>query len=228
MTITAGSLRFQDAWALGLLALVLVAAALAVVRERRGQGGVLFPALALLPAGATTWRVRLRWVLLPLRVLAAALLVLGLARPQVGHAAIESIAEGIDIVLAIDTSSSMGGSDFGGRSKMDVTKGVVRDFLGGLSDHRVGIVIFSAESLTLSPLTLDYEAARRLVAPLEPGKPLREGTAIGTGLATAVNVLRDSQAASRVVVLLTDGENNSGQIQPLDAANMARLLGVRV
>jgi len=189
---------------------------------------VLFSSLALLPPLRRSWRMRLRWILLPLRVLAAVLLVVALARPQVGHAAFETVAQGIDIVLAIDTSSSMSGNDLGSRNKLEVTKTVVREFLGGLKDHRVGIVIFSGEALVLSPLTLDYEAARRLVAPLEPGKPLRDGTAIGTGLATSVNVLRESQAASRVIVLLTDGENNSGQIQPLDAANMARLLGIRV
>lgn len=226
MTVTGW--RFRDPEALVLLALVLAAALAVAQRERRAAGGVLFPSLSLLPALGASWRIRLRWLALPLRVLAATLLVVALARPQVGHAAFETVAQGIDIVLAIDTSSSMSGNDLGGRSKLEVTKGVIREFLGGLKDHRVGIVLFSGEAMILSPLTLDYEAARRLVAPLEPGKLLRDGTAIGTGLATSVNVLRESQSASRVIVLLTDGENNSGQIQPLDAANMARLLGVRV
>lgn len=220
--------RFRDPESLVLLVLVLAVLVAVVARERRGRGGVLFPSLAILPPVRRSWRMRVRWLLVPLRVLAAVLLIVALARPQIGHAAFETVAQGIDIVLAIDTSSSMSGNDLGSRNKLEVTKGVIREFLGGLKDHRVGIVIFSGEAMVLSPLTLDYEAARRLVAPLEPGKPLRDGTAIGTGLATSVNVLRDSQAASRVIVLLTDGENNAGQIQPLDAANMARLLGVRV
>lgn len=220
--------RFRDPESLVLLALVFAILVAVVLRERGARGGVLFSSLALLPPLRRSWRMRLRWLLVPLRVLAAVLLIVALARPQIGHAAFETVAQGIDIVLAIDTSSSMSGNDLGSRNKLEVTKGVIREFLAGLKDHRVGIVIFSGEALVLSPLTLDYEAARRLVAPLEPGKPLRDGTAIGTGLATSVNVLRDSQAASRVIVLLTDGENNSGQIQPLDAANMARLLGVRV
>ena len=220
--------RFRDPESLVLLLLVFAILVIVVLRERGARGGVLFSSLALLPPLRRSWRMRLRWLLVPLRVLAAVLLIVALARPQIGHAAFETVAQGIDIVLAIDTSSSMSGNELGSRNKLEVTKGVIREFLSGLKDHRVGIVIFSGEAMVLSPLTLDYEAARRLVAPLEPGKPLRDGTAIGTGLATSVNVLRDSQAASRVIVLLTDGENNAGQIQPLDAANMARLLGVRV
>lgn len=226
MSIAGG--RFRDPEPLLLLALVLALAVLAIVRDRGRRGGLLFSSLSLLPAAGTTWRMRLRWLLVPLRILAAALLVVALARPQVGHAQVETVTQGIDIVLAIDTSSSMGGSDFGGRSKMEVTKKVVVDFLGGVKDHRIGLVAFSGESLVLSPLTLDHAAAAKLVAPLEEGRLLRDGTAIGTGLATSINVLRDSQAPSRVIVLLTDGENNSGQLQPLDAANMARLLGIRV
>ena len=226
--MTIAGWRFRDPESLALLIVVLAITVLVLVRERGSRGGVLFSSLALLPPLRRSWRMRLRWLLVPLRVLAAVLLIAALARPQVGHAAFETVAQGVDIVLAIDTSSSMSGNDLGSRTKLEVVKTVVREFLGGLKDHRVGIVIFSGEALVLSPLTLDYEAARRLVAPLEPGKPLRDGTAIGTGLATSVNVLRESQAVSRVIILLTDGENNSGQIQPLDAANMARLLGVRV
>lgn len=220
--------RFRDPEPLVLLALVLAIAALSIARERRSHGGLLFSSLTLLPVIRQSWRVRLRWLLVPVRVAAATLLVAALARPQVGHAALETVTQGIDIVLAIDTSSSMGGSDFGGRSKMEVTKKVVVDFLGTVKDHRIGVVVFSGESLVLSPLTLDHEAVTKLVMPLEEGELLRDGTAIGTGLATSVNVLRESQSPSRVIILLTDGENNSGQLQPLDAANMARLLGIRV
>src|SRR5688572_16077821 len=105
--------------------------------------------------------MRLRWLLVPLRVIAAVLLIVALARPQIGHAAFETVAQGIDIVLAIDTSSSMNANDFGSRNKLEVTKTVIREFLGGLKDHRVGSVIFSGAAMVLSPLSLDYEAARR-------------------------------------------------------------------
>ena len=100
--------------------------------------------------------------------------------------------------------------------------------MSGLKNARVGVVLFSAEAMVLSPLTLDSTAARKLVEPVRAGAPLRDGTAIGTGLATAVNVLRPSTARSKVVILLTDGQNNIGDIQPLDAARIAKLLGIRV
>jgi Ca-activated chloride channel family protein len=118
--------------------------------------------------------------------------------------------------------------DFGGQTRIDASKAVIIEFLDGLKNDRAGVVVFSAEAMVLSPLTLDYKAAQRLVQPIEPGKLLRDGTAIGTGLATALNAVRASTARSKVVVLLTDGQNNTGDIQPLDAAQMAKVLGIRV
>jgi Ca-activated chloride channel family protein len=172
--------------------------------------------------------VRLRWLLLPVRVAAATALIVALAAPSVVQAALDVPAEGIDIVVVIDTSSSMTTPDLGGQARIDVVKKVVRDFLGGLRNDRVGIVIFSAESMVLSPLTLDYAAAQRLVEPVAAGRPLRDGTAIGTGLATGLNLVRESAARSKVAILLTDGQNNAGDVQPLDAAQIAKLLGVRL
>src|SRR5207245_7897513 len=122
---------------------------------------------------------------------------------------------------------SMSERGFAGSRKIDAVKRVVNYCLGGLRNDRVGIVIFSGEAIVLGPPTLDYAASQRLVAPIDTGT-LACGTAIGTGLATGINVLRDSQAKSKVVILLTDGENNGGDITPLDAANMAKLLDVRV
>jgi Ca-activated chloride channel family protein len=137
-------------------------------------------------------------------------------------------AEGIDIVVVLDTSSSMSTADLGGQARIEVVKSVVHDFLGGLKNDRVGIVIFSAESMVLSPLTLDYAAAQRLVEPVAAGRPLRDGTAIGTGLATGLNLVRESTARGKVAILLTDGQNNAGDVQPTDAAQIAKLLGVRL
>ena len=221
------SVRFVDPWVLALLAVVLIGIALSLLRGRRPSGGLLFPSLGLLPAGAGGWRVRLRWTLVALRVAAIVLFIVALARPQIVRASVESVSEGIDIALAIDVSGSMSEAGFGGTTKIDAVKHVVHDFLGGLKNDRVGIVIFSGEAIVLGPPTLDYAASQKLVEPLDTGS-LAGGTAIGTGLATAVNVLRDSAAKSKVAILLTDGENNSGDISPLDASNMAKLLGVRV
>ncbi|HEY6959437.1 MAG TPA: VWA domain-containing protein [Candidatus Limnocylindria bacterium] len=221
-------MSFDAPWAFALLALVALALALEIRRERMRPPAVLFSSLGLLPASRASARIRLRWLLLPIRVVALTALITALAAPSVVHASFDVPAEGIDIVIALDTSSSMTSNDFGGEQRIVAAKKVIDGFLAGLKNDRAGIVIFSSESMVLSPLTLDYGAAQRLIDPIEPGKVLRDGTAIGTGLASAVNVLRDSTARSKVVVLATDGENNTGDIQPLDAAQMAKLLGIRV
>jgi len=221
------ALRFEDPWVLGLLGLVAAGALLSLLRARRPTAGLLFSSVGLLPPGRPGWRIRMRWMLAALRVVALVLFVIALARPQLVRASIESVSEGIDVVLVLDTSGSMAERGFGGSTKIDAVKRVVHDFLGGLKNDRVAIVVFSGDAIVLGPPTLDYSASQRLVAPLDTGV-LAGGTAIGTGLATGINVLRDSEASSKVVILLTDGENNSGDITPLDAANMAQLLGVRV
>lgn len=220
--------EFAAPWAFALLAVVVVALVLEIRRERSRPASMLFSSLGLLPPSRTSWRVRLRWLMLPIRVLGAVALITALASPSIVHAAFDIPAEGIDIVIAIDVSSSMTNRDFSGESRIDAAKKVVNGFLGGLKNDRAGIVIFSAEGMVLSPLTLDYAAAQRLVQPVEPGKLLRDGTAIGTGLATALNAVRASTARSKVVILATDGENNTGDIEPLDAAQMAKVLGIRV
>ena len=219
---------FEAPWAFALLAVALVATILEVRRETSRPIGMLFSSLGLLPAARGSWRVSARWLLVPIRVLGVTALITALAAPQIVEASYDVPAEGIDIVITLDTSSSMTQSDFGGQTRIDASKRVIVDFLAGLRNDRAGIVIFSAEAMVLSPLTLDYSAAQRLVAPIEAGKLLRDGTAIGTGLATALNAVRTSTARSKVVVLLTDGQSNTGDIQPLDAAQMAKVLGIRV
>jgi Ca-activated chloride channel homolog len=221
-------LSFDAPWAFALLFVVLVGAIVEVRRERVRPPGMLFSSLGLLPASRGSWRVRLRWLLLPVRVLGVSALITALAAPSVVQASFDVPAEGIDIVIALDTSSSMTSADFGGEQRIVAAKRVINDFLGGLKNDRAGVVIFSAEGLVLSPLTLDYAAAQRLIQPVEPGKVLRDGTAVGVGLATALNVLRASTARSKVVVLATDGQSNTGDIQPLDAAQIAKTLGIRV
>jgi Ca-activated chloride channel family protein len=221
------ALRFEDPWLLALLLVVGGGLVVNLLRARRPGTGLLFPSLGLVPIARHSWRVRWRGALIALRVLAFVAFILALARPQIVRASVESVAEGIDVVLVLDTSGSMAERGFAGSAKIDAVKRVVNDFLGGLRNDRVGLVVFSGEAIVLGPPTLDYAASQKLVAPIETGA-LAGGTAIGTGLATGINVLRDSEARSKVVILLTDGENNSGDITPLDAANMAKLLDVRV
>jgi len=219
---------FETPWAFALLGVVLITLVVELRRERTRPAGMLFSSLGLLPAAHQSWRVRLRWLLLPIRVLGVTALITALASPAVVEASYDVPAEGIDIVLAIDTSSSMTQTDFGGQSRIAATKKVVMNFLDGLKNDRAGVVLFSAEAMVLSPLTLDYKAAQRLVQPVEAGKILKDGTAVGVGLATALNVVRGTASRSKVVVLLTDGQNNTGDISPSDAALLAKALGIRV
>jgi len=217
--------RFDAPWALALIVVALVALGVGARRDRV-SGGLLFSSLGLVPRSRTTWRVRLRWTLVPLRLAAVVLLVVALARPLVARAA---VAEGIDIAIAIDISASMGSKDFDGGTRIDAVKNVTRQFIGGLTNDRIALVAFQAEATQVSPLTLDYPAMQKLVDSLQDGGlRLRGGTAIGLGIASAVDLLRDSEARSKVVIVLTDGENNSGEITPLDAGQLAKVVGVHV
>jgi Ca-activated chloride channel family protein len=220
----AGDVELAAPYAL-LLALAAVPVALAAWRPRR-EGIVVANSRGV--AGLTpTARLRaLRWLPL-LRIAAIGLLAIAAAGPRVGKA--ESIipAQGIDIALAIDTSSSMTASRLGDKNMFEATKDVVREFITGLEDDRVGIVSFAKIAIALSPPTLDYVALDAIVEDLRTGL-LPDGTAIGLGIAEAVNMLRDSTAASRVVVLLTDGQHNQPSISPREAAALAAALKMKV
>ena len=135
--------------------------------------------------------------------------------------------EGVDIVLLIDISSSMQAQDFKPKNRLHVAKQVVKEFIGKRTSDRIGLVVFSAQAITQCPLTLDYDVLQNLVDRVEFGM-LEDGTAIGTALATACNRLKDSEAKSRVIVLLTDGRNNMGIIAPRTAAEVAKSLGIKV
>jgi Ca-activated chloride channel family protein len=174
-----------------------------------------------------TWRVRHRWALPALRLLALVLVVLALARPQAGQAGAVIPAEGIDIVLAMDVSGSMTDSTLGEGTRLEVAKQVLGDFIDGRENDRLGLVVFRSESLALSPLTLDYEALQGLVERADV-TPIPDGTAIGVAVADSLNLLRESRARSRVVILLTDGENNRFEVEPLAAARIAQTLKMRV
>lgn len=221
--------RFADPQLLLLLALVPVILTLRVLRERRPGGAVLFSALSLLPDRRRSWRERLRPALIVVRAIALVLLIVAVARPQAVRAS-ELASEGIDIAIVLDLSGSMSETGFGDRetSKLVAVKKVVHDFVGGLSSDRAGLVVFAGEALLLAPLTLDHDVLQEIVLPLDTGRFVGGGTAIGTGLAMGLNVLRDSAARSKVAIVLTDGSNNSGTITPIDAAKAAKVIGVRV
>jgi Ca-activated chloride channel family protein len=159
--------------------------------------------------------------------LAGAALVVALARPQTGASRVEVKSEGIDIVLALDISGSMRAEDMKPHNRLAVAKEVAKKFVAGRGGDRIGLVVFSGGAYTQCPLTLDHGIVLSLLDQVNFGQ-VPDGTAIGMALATSTNRLREASGKSKVVILLTDGQNNAGEIDPLTAAEAARSLGVRV
>ncbi|MEL7427276.1 MAG: VWA domain-containing protein, partial [Bacteroidota bacterium] len=174
----------------------------------------------------STWRTQLRRFLPWLRGLALIALVIALARPQLTLQEESIKAEGIDIVLAMDLSSSMLAQDFR-PSRLEASKRVAIDFVNKRPFDRISIVAFAGEAFTQCPLTTDHDIVRTFVGALACGA-LEDGTAIGQGLATAVNRVKESEAVSKVIILLTDGVNNAGYLSPDMAADIAREFGIKV
>ncbi len=161
------------------------------------------------------------------RILALALLIVCFARPQSSHTEDEIITEGVDIVLALDISSSMLAEDFKPHNRLEAAKLVARDFIQGRKNDRIGMVVFSAKSFTQCPLTLDYGILLSFLQEVESGM-IEDGTAIGMAIANASNRLRDSKAKSKILILLTDGQNNRGQLDPITAAQVAQAFGIKI
>lgn len=221
-------MQLHDPWALLLLGLLPV-----LLRRPAGLGrpALRFPLLAELRAVGSGRRARWQWVLPAARCVALALLAVALARPQLGKAATKIYTEGIDIMLAVDVSGSMLSEDFtvGGKrvNRLDAVKSVVRTFAAKRPGDRIGLVLFAARPYTQCPLTLDHGWLQQNLDRAEVGM-IEDGTAMGSALATAVSRLEASDAKSKVVILLTDGQNNAGKVTPLTAAEAAKSLGYRV
>jgi Ca-activated chloride channel family protein len=198
-----------------------------VWRTRHGQGSLRFASTLALEGIRTSWTVCFQHFLFGLCILALILSIVALARPQKGTQAEEVLTDGVDIVIALDASGSMAAEDFEPRNRFFVAKLVVDKFIEGLRHDRVGLVVFAAKALTRCPLTLDYGILHNILSDTELGT-IEDGTAIGNALATCLNRLRGSKAKSKVIILVTDGVNNRGEIQPYDAAEMARALAVKV
>ncbi len=217
--------RFEDPAVLGLLLLLPV---LFWLRYGRGRGSsaIRYSAVGdVRAAGAGRGSLAAR-VPPVLRGLALAAFVVALARPQTGVTTENVLTEGIDIVLVLDVSSSMLAEDLE-PNRLEAAKTVAADFVAGRRSDRIGLVAFAGQAFTQAPLTFDYGVVRSLAGALEVGM-IEDGTAVGMGLATAVKRLQASPSESKVVVLLTDGRSNRGEIGPVTAAHMAEALGVRV
>ena len=197
-------------------------------RERRQRAVLRFSAAGVLAKSGRGLRTYLLPLLPFLRALAVVLAVVALARPQERGARVrDASVEGIDIVVALDLSTSMEAGDFRPQNRLFVAKQVLSDFISARANDRIGLVVFAGAAYTQAPLTLDYGVLKEVIAQLAT-RVLEDGTAIGDALATSLNRLRTSDAKSRVVVLITDGDNNAGKIAPMDAAAMAKSLGVPV
>lgn len=212
--------QLQDpAW----LLLLLLAPLLAWLHHRRpALGALTYSRLPARRGGA--WRLHLPFYS---RLLAFGCLATALARPQLGYAWEESLTEGIDIQIVLDVSGSMGAQDFEPRDRITVAKQVVRDFIAARTGDRIGLTVFSGAAVTRAPLTTDRRMLDQLVDSLAL-YTLPDGTAIGVALASAAARLKDSEAKSRVVVLVTDGVNNAGEVDPVSAAAVCQGLGLRV
>ncbi|KAA3618216.1 MAG: VWA domain-containing protein [Calditrichaeota bacterium] len=195
-------------------------------RRHRRKATIRFSNIGLLKQIKPGLGHHLRHSLFLLRLAVIAIIIIALARPQSGRTEEEITTEGIDIVLILDVSSSMLAEDFRPKNRIQAAKVVATDFIEGRRNDRIGMVVFSGKSYTQCPLTLDYGILINFMKDIEVGI-IEDGTAIGLAIANAVNRLKDSEAKSKVAILLTDGRNNAGEIDPITAAKVAKTFGIK-
>ena len=214
-------------WLLLLLVIPVLWILQHILAKGRTEPTVVFPNVAIfriIGSGPGTFK---RYLSLAIATLAMVLLIVAMARPQSGQRYHSRTAFGIDIILALDISSSMAAMDFNPLTRYEAAKEVVEDFIRNRKSDRIGLVAFSAQSMTICPLTLDYDMLSSFLDGAWDTR-IDDGTAIGLAIATSVNRLRNSDAKSKVIILLTDGMNNRGNIDPTTASEMAKALGIRI
>lgn len=214
-------MRLANPWF--LLLLLLIPLLHRWFRHRNKPARVMFP-LSLPKSVSQKNPSR---ILSVLRYVGWGLLIFSLARPQTSYKQTERTVSGIDIMLVLDVSASMQIEDLGERSRIDIAKETISNFVKGRQNDRIGFIMFSGDALTLAPPTLDYALVLKGIAQADTGT-LKDGTAIGDGLALAVSHLRESKAKSKIIVLCTDGDNNVGQVDPGTAGELAKGYGIRV
>ncbi|MBA3341044.1 MAG: VWA domain-containing protein [Gemmatimonadaceae bacterium] len=222
MTIP-GFLEFQLPWALLLL---LVLPVWWVWRRRRSEDAIVFSRTSVLARGPRAGQ-RIARAIFILRNLALAGVIFALARPRSGARVETTTTSGINVVLSLDLSSSMLAQDFQPNNRLEVAKARAKQFVRARPSDRIGVVAFAGEALTQVPLTTDHSVVLQSIDNLQAGQ-LEDGTAIGLGIATAANRLRDAPGKSRVMIVVTDGVNNRGQIDPLSAAKAAAVYGIKI
>ncbi len=220
------SITFAHPWYLLGLILVPLMVAWYIWRYRKQEAALQHSDIAVFDGIGKSLRVRLRWLPYAFRVVAVGAMVVAFARPQSHLSRQEMKVEGIDIVLATDISGSMLAEDFK-PNRLEAAKKVAADFIEGRKNDRMGLVVFAGEAFTQVPLTIDHHVLLKQLGGLKSGI-VRDGTALGDGLATAINRIKDSDAKSKVIILLTDGVNNQGSVDPLSAAEIAAMYGIRL
>lgn len=215
----------QPLWVL-LFILIPLLVAHYIWKNKKQYAALHLPSLSWTNNLKDNFKTRFRHIPFALRIIAFSLLILVMARPQYHSKQKEVNIEGIDIIMTLDVSGSMRARDLK-PDRLEAAKEVAKDFISGRKNDRIGLVVFSGEAFTQCPLTSDHNVLKNLFEPIESGM-IEDGTAIGDGLATAINRIKDSKAISRVIILLTDGIQNSGNIDPISAAEIAKSFGIRV
>ena len=219
-------LQFAYPQALYLALLIPVMIGWYIFRQLKTTPTIQISGIQPFKGSSVSWKYYLRHFPFILRQAALGFLILVVARPQSSNSWENVTTEGIDIILAVDISGSMLAEDFK-PNRLEASKSVATEFIAGRPDDRMGLVVFSGESFTQCPLTTDHAVLMNLFQGIQSGI-IEDGTAIGLGLATSVSRLKDSDARSKVIILLTDGMNNRGEIAPITAAEIAKTFGIRV
>jgi Ca-activated chloride channel family protein len=219
-------ITFAEPLFLYLLVVIPMMIVFYILKWQKTSASLRMPGLNQFANAGTTFRHYLRHILFAFRIIAIALLVVVLARPQATDKFQDISTEGIDIVLTLDISGSMLARDFR-PDRLEASKNVATEFISGRPYDRIGLVVFSGESFTQCPITTDHAVLINLLREIQSGM-VEDGTAIGMGLATSINRIKDSEAKSKVIILLTDGVNNKGEIAPATAAGIAKTYGIRV
>jgi Ca-activated chloride channel family protein len=220
------NVSFAYPWVLYFIIIIPLLIAWYIWQGRKKQASIKYSSLKIFSSIPSTLKERLRHLPFALRSIALIFLIIALARPQNFSAGQNVNAEGIDIAIALDISGSMLAEDFK-PNRLEAAKDVIDNFIKGRTTDRIGLVIFSREAFTQCPLTIDYSVLRNLLSQIKTGM-IEDGTAIGNGIANAINRLKDSDAKSKVIILLTDGVNNAGEVDPLSAAEIAATFGIRI
>ena len=219
-------ITFAYPWVLYFLLIIPLMVAWYIFRGMKVQSSVKYSSLNIFKGVPLTIRERLRHFPFAVRLLAIGLLIIALARPQSFSSGENVTTEGIDIAMVLDISGSMLAEDLK-PNRLEAAKNVIDNFVEGRISDRIGLVVFSRDAFTQCPLTIDYNVLRNLLLDIRSGM-IEDGTAIGNAIANGINRLKDSNAKSKIIILVTDGVNNSGEVDPISAAEMAKTFGIRV